>query len=77
MVKLYTTKSCPYCMAEEAFLKERNIEFEEINVGENQAAAREMIEKSGQTGVPVTEIDGEIAAGFDKGQLKKFLKIKE
>ena len=75
-VKIFTTISCPYCLTLKEFLKERNIEFEEIDVGENPKAAREMIEKSGQMGVPVIEIDGEIVVGFDKEKISKLLKLK-
>ena len=56
------------------FLKEQNIEFEDIDVGADQAAAREMVEKSGQMGVPVVDIDGEIIVGFDKVAIVKALK---
>ena len=62
-------------MAKE-FLKENNIEFEEINVGSDPKAAQEMIEKSGQIGVPVIDINGEIIVGFDREKIKKVLKIK-
>lgn len=62
---------------EKDFLKEHNIEFEEIDVSENQDAANEMVKKSGQMGVPVTEIDDEIIVGFDKERLKELLDIKE
>jgi len=58
------------------FLKEHQIEFEEIDVSADQTAAEEMIKKSGQMGVPVTEIDGEIVIGFDKEKLERLLYIK-
>jgi len=58
------------------FLEENNIEFEEIDVASDRKAAEEMIEKSGQMGVPVIEIDGEIIVGFNKEALKKVLKLK-
>jgi len=59
------------------FLKEHKIEYEEIDVSQDRDAANEMVEKSGQMGVPVIEIDGEIIIGFDKEKLKKLLEIKE
>jgi len=74
-VKVYSTNFCPYCKMAKEFLKEKNISFEDINVQENKEAAREMIEKSGQTGVPVIEIDGQIVIGFNLEQIKKLLKI--
>lgn len=72
-VKVYTTPACGYCYALKEFLKERGVEFEEIDVSANQKAAEEMIAKSGQMGVPVTEIDGEIVVGFDKEKIEKLL----
>lgn len=76
-VKVYSTKTCPYCDQEKDWLKEHKIEFENIDVTENQELANEMVQKSGQMGVPVTDIDGEIVIGFDKEKLKKLLNIQE
>ena len=76
MVKLFVTVACPYCYTLKEFLKEHNIEFEEVDVGKNRERAVEMVEKSGQMGVPVTDIDGEIVIGFDVSRLKELLKIK-
>ncbi len=75
-VKVYSTQICPYCMTLKEFLKEHNIEFEDIDVTQDEAAQKEMIEKSGQMGVPVIEIDGEIVVGFDRGKIIKLLNIK-
>lgn len=74
-VKVYSTPTCPSCKQTKEFLHENNIEFHEINVAEDQNALQEMIEKSGQMGVPVTDIDGEIITGFEKAKLQKALKI--
>ena len=74
-VKVYSTPTCPYCHMAKDFLKENNIEFEDINVAEDKDAANEMIEKSGQMGVPVLDIDGQVIVGFDKEAIKKALKI--
>jgi len=75
-IKVYSTPACPYCYALKDFLREHKIEFEDIDVSANQEATEEMIQKSGQMGVPVTEIDGEIVVGFDKEKLEKLLNIK-
>lgn len=75
MIKVYTTPSCVYCQSLKAYFKERNIEFTEIDVSKDQAAAEEMIKRSGQMGVPVLDINGEIVVGFDKEQINKLLKI--
>jgi len=58
-----------------AFLKEKNIPFEDVDVGTNPEAAKEMIEKSGQMGVPVIEIDGKIILGFNKEAISRELGI--
>jgi len=57
------------------FLAQNNIPFEDIDVSFDQRAAQEMIQKSGQMGVPVIDIDGQIVVGFDKGRLKQILGI--
>lgn len=75
-VKVYSTATCPYCHRLKSFLKENNVTFEDIDVGSNQAAAKEMMEKSGQMGVPVVDIDGKIIIGFDKEAIIKELDIK-
>jgi len=75
-VKIYSTPTCPYCVIAKDFLKKNKIDFQDVNVAENQGAAHEMIEKSGQMGVPVLDIDGQIVVGFDKEKLKKLLKLK-
>ena len=74
-IKVYTTNTCPYCSMLKDFLKEKNIKFENINVSDDQDAAEEMIEKSGQMGVPVIEVGGEIIVGFDKEKIKEALNL--
>lgn len=76
-VIVYSTPTCPHCIHLKQFLKEHKIEYEDINVAENQEKAKEMQEKSEQMGVPVVEIDGKIVVGFDKEKIKKLLNIKE
>ncbi len=72
-VRVYSTPTCPYCIRTKQFLKENNIEFENIDVSTNQEAAQEMTEKSGQMGVPVLDINGEIVIGFDKDKISQLL----
>ena len=76
-VRIFTTSSCPYCYTLKEFLKEHNVEFEEIDVSKNEKALKEMVRKSGQMGVPVVEIDGQIVIGFDKEKICQLLDIKE
>ena len=76
-VKVYSTPTCPWCHKAKEFLEENKIEFEDINVAEDQKAAEEMVEKSGQRGVPVIMIDDEVIVGFNPDAIKKALKIEE
>lgn len=75
-IKIYTTPTCVYCKMSKEFFKEHNVEYEEMNVATDTRAREEMIQKSGQLGVPVIDIDGKIIIGFDKGQLSELLGIK-
>lgn len=68
-VTIYTTPTCTYCQAAKAFFQEHDIEYTDIDVSSDPEAAQEMIRKSGQSGVPVIEVDGEIIVGFDKPRL--------
>jgi alkyl hydroperoxide reductase subunit F len=80
-VNIYSTKTCGFCKAAKEYLDSNNISYTDIDVGENQDKAREMIEKSGQMGVPVIVVgegsDEEVIVGFDQGRLAKALEIKE
>lgn len=72
-VKIYSTSTCPFCTMTKKFLKENNIDFEDIDVSADQAKALEMIKKTGQMAIPVIDIDGEIIVGFDKEKIRKAL----
>ncbi|MCX5713386.1 MAG: glutathione S-transferase N-terminal domain-containing protein [Candidatus Omnitrophica bacterium] len=72
-VKIYSTPTCPYCIRAKQFLKENNIVFDDLDISSNAQAGEEMIEKSGQMGVPVLDIDGEIIVGFDKPRISQAL----
>jgi len=74
-VVIYTTPTCAYCKATKEFFKENKIQYSEKNVAEDKDAAKEMIEKSGQMGVPVIDVDGKLVIGFDRNALKKALAI--
>jgi glutaredoxin-like YruB-family protein len=75
-IRIFSTPTCPYCITLKEFLKEHGFEFEDIDVSQNKEALEEMMEKSGQMGVPVVEIDGEIVVGFDKERISNLLGIK-
>lgn len=71
--KIYSTVVCSWCDLAKEFLQSHNVEIEVIDVGQDEKAAQEMIEKSGQMGVPVIEINNEIIVGFDKNRLSKII----
>lgn len=77
MIKIYSTITCPYCITLKAFLKERKLDFEEIDVSQDEEAQKEMIKKSGQMGVPVIDIDGQIVIGFDRKKIMQLLNIQD
>jgi len=76
-VKVYSTPSCAYCVTLKKFLEDNDIKFEDIDVSKDKKALDEMIEKSGQMGVPVVKIDEEIIIGFNKEKICELLNIKE
>ena len=74
-IKVYTTNSCPWCTKVKNYLRSNHINYEEVNVGINRSAAMEMVNKSGQMGVPVLEINGSIVVGFDKKRIDSLLDL--
>lgn len=77
MVKVFSTPTCTYCVTLKNFLKEKGIEFQDIDVSQDEAALKEMLDKSDQMGVPVIEIDGQIVVGFNKAKIVELLNLKE
>lgn len=75
-ITIYSTPVCPYCVQLKGYLKEHGFKYKDIDVSKDHEKAREMIEKSGQMGVPVADIDGSIIVGFNKEKIKKLLSIK-
>ena len=76
-VIVYSTPTCPYCNLLKDWLTEKKVDFENIDVSVNREKAEEMIKKTGQMGVPVTDIDGKIIIGFDKDQLVSVLGLEK
>ncbi|MEK7117382.1 MAG: glutaredoxin domain-containing protein [Patescibacteria group bacterium] len=74
-VKIYSTPTCHFCAMTKEFLKENNAPFEDIDVWSDVAARKEMVEKSGQMGVPVIQIDNNIIVGFQKEKIANLLGI--
>ncbi len=75
-ITIYSTPSCSYCVQLKNYLKEQGFKYTDIDVSKDHKKADEMIEKSGQMGVPVINIDGQIIIGFNKEKIKKILYIK-
>lgn len=73
-VKVYSTPTCPYCKMAKTYLEEKNVAFEDVDVSADATGRDEMIKKSGQMGVPVIDVEGEIIVGFDKERLDGLLK---
>ena len=76
-VKVYTTPTCPYCYTLKEFLKEHNIEFEDIDITKDEKVKDDIIKRSGAIGAPIIEVDGEIIVGFDRAKIVKLLGIKD
>ncbi|PWR70119.1 FAD-dependent oxidoreductase [Methanospirillum lacunae] len=70
-VTVYSTQNCPYCRLAKAFLDRYGVEYRSIDVGVDRTAAKEMVEKSGQYGVPVITVDDEVIVGFDSNRLSE------
>lgn len=75
-VTIYTTPTCHFCHGAKEFFKEHNVSYSEKDVSSDMAARKEMVEKSGQMGVPVIFDDDEMIMGFDENTLRKSLDIK-
>lgn len=70
-VTVYSTPTCPYCTMVKDFLKNQNIEFEDVDVSRDRQKAIYMVRKSGQSGVPVTEVNGRMIVGFRPDAIMK------
>ncbi len=74
-VIVYSTLTCPYCIKAKKFLEEVGAEYEEKDVASDKDVADEAVKKSGQMGVPVLDIEGEIIVGMDKEAISHALGI--
>jgi glutaredoxin 3 len=70
---IYFTPTCPYCKRAKEYLSRKGISYAEYNVAVDRKAAREMLKKSGQLGVPVITIDDEVIVGFNQAELARLL----
>ena len=74
-VEIYSTPTCHFCQTAKEFFKENSIEYTDYNVAEDAEKRNEMVEKSGQMGVPVILIGEEMVIGFDEGKVKELLGV--
>lgn len=72
-VTVYSTPTCPYCHRAKDFLKEKGVDFTDLDVAADIEARNTMVQKSGQLGVPVIEVDGQIVIGFNRAKLEEIL----
>lgn len=72
-ITIYSTPSCTFCNMAKDFFKENNLEYTEHNVAEDDEKREEMVERSGQMGVPVIFIGEDMIVGFDEGKVKELL----
>ncbi len=74
-VIVYSTSTCPYCKMAKDFLDDHGVKYETFDVGLDVDRRKEMIDKTGQMGVPVIDVDGKIIVGFDREAIKSELGI--
>ncbi|MFZ2205753.1 MAG: glutaredoxin family protein [Minisyncoccia bacterium] len=72
-ITIYSTPSCHFCHMAKDFLKEKNIAYTEYDVSSDLEKRKEMVEKSGQMGVPVIIIGDELTVGFDQSKISSML----
>ena len=76
MIIIYSTPTCVYCNTLKEYLNSKKIEFKEIDVSKDEKELEKMVAISGQMGVPVIDIDGNIVIGFDRAKVDELLNIK-
>ncbi len=76
-VAIYTTVTCGYCKMAKEYFQKNNVEYQEFDVGTDLAKRQEMIEKSGQMGVPVITVGSDMIVGFNKPRLQELLGLSD
>lgn len=76
MITIYSTPTCVYCKSVKEYFAHHNIKFQEVDVSENEKELEKMVAISGQMGVPVIDMDGEVVIGFDRERIDEILKLK-
>ena len=73
---IFTTPTCPHCRAAKRYLRARGVPFKDVDVSHDRAAARDMVRRSGQSGVPVLDIGGKIVVGFNRAKIDRLLGLR-
>ena len=76
-ITIYSTPTCHYCNMTKEYFKANSVAYEEFNVASDQEKRKEMMEKSGQLGVPVITIDSDVVVGFNKSKLARLLGLND
>lgn len=75
-VIVFSTPSCSFCNAAKHYFRSKGVAFKDVDVSRDHAAARDMVRRSGQSGVPVIDIGGRIVVGFDRPKIDRYLGLK-
>jgi glutaredoxin-like YruB-family protein len=75
-VIVFSTPTCTYCNAAKRYFREKHVQFKDVDVTRDAAAARDMVRRSGQSGVPVIDIGGKVIVGFDRPKIDTLLGLK-
>lgn len=75
-VIVFSTPTCSYCNAVKSYFRQKGVKFRDVDVSRDPAAARDMVRRSGQQGVPVIDIGGKIVVGFDRPKIDSLLKLR-
>ena len=76
-VIVFSTPTCSYCNMAKQYFRRNKIRFKDVDVSRDEAAARDLVRRTGQMGVPVIDINGKLIVGFDKPQINRLLDIKD
>ena len=75
-VIVFSTPTCSFCNAAKSYFRQKGVKFKDIDVSRDPAAARDMVRRSGQQGVPVIDIGGKLIVGFDRPKINHSLGLK-
>ena len=74
-VIVFSTPTCSFCNMAKKYFREKSIRFRDVDVSRDPAAARDMVRRSGQQGVPVIDIGGRIVIGFDRVKIDRYINL--